>query len=360
MTSAMPATPDRDRLSQALDELNGMMTAAHVAGLVGLGVRLGLYRSLSDHGPATSDELATAAGLHERWVREWLYGQAAGGVVVYEGDGRFSISPEHAVLLADEDHLFYLGGSFAGIPNRVGLVPRIEDSFRTGLGLSFDERGAEAAADTERLFRNWYRQLLVPVALPLLEGAVDRLRAGATVADVGCGAAVALIEMAGAFPESSFHGYEVSAHALERARGNIAAAGVENIELHDVTTEPLPADGRFDLITTLDCLHDMTTPHEVVARIRKAIRSDGTWFIVDINGAPSFEENLHERMAPIMYAMSVYSCMSSALSEEGGAGLGTLGLPEPRMRKLVEGAGFTRFRRLALDHPFNAFYEARP
>jgi 2-polyprenyl-3-methyl-5-hydroxy-6-metoxy-1,4-benzoquinol methylase len=353
-------TPDRDKLSAALDELNGMMTAAHVAGLVGLGVRLGLYERLAAAGAVTSAELARAAGLDERWVREWLHGQAAARVVGYDGDGHFSITPEVALLLADEDHLFYLGGSFAGIPNRVGLVPQIEEAFRTGIGLSFDERGAAAAADTERLFRNWYRQLLVPVALPMLDGVVDRLTAGATVADVGCGAGVALVEMALAFPSSAFHGYEVSAHALERAATNVAAAGVDNVELHDVADAPLPPDEGFDLITTFDCLHDMTAPAEVVAEIRKAIRPDGTWFIVDINGAATFEDNLQTRMAPIMYAMSVYGCMSSALSEPGGAGLGTLGLPEPRMRELVEGAGFSRFRRIPLDHPFNAFYEARP
>lgn len=351
--------PDKERLSQALDELNGMMTAAHVAGLVGLGVRLGLYRALADGGPATTGELAARAGLHERWIREWLHGQAAARVVDH-ADGRFSITPEVAVLLADEDHLFYLGGNFAALPSRVGLVPALEESFRTGRGLSYDDRGPDAAATTETLFRNWYRQILVPVAIPMLDGVDGKLAAGATVADVGCGAGVALVEMAQAYPASSFHGYEVSAHALDRARQNLAAAGVGNVELHDVAGEPLPADGRFDLVTTFDCLHDMTAPAEVVARIRTAIHPAGTWFIADIDGAPTFEENLDKRMAPVMYAMSVYSCMASALSEPGGAGLGTLGLPEPSMRRLVEDAGFARFRRLPLDHPFNAFYEARP
>ena len=351
---------DRDRLSRTLDTLNEMMTAAHVAGLVGLGVRLGLYRALADGGAATSTELAARTGLNERWLREWLHGQAAAGVVSYDGDGRFSVTPEVAVLLGDADHLFYLGGSFAGIPNRVGLVPRLEESFRTGLGLSFDERGSDAALDTERLFRNWYRQLLVPVALPLLDSVADKLSTGATVADVGCGAAVALVEMAKAFPASSFHGYEVSAHALDRARENVEGAGIDNVALHNVASEPLPDDARFDLIGTFDCLHDMTAPADIAGQIRKAIAPDGTWFIIDINGGATFEDNLGARMAPIMYAMSVYGCMSSALSEEGGAGLGTLGLPEPAMRDLVEGAGFRRFRRVPLDHPFNAFYEARP
>ncbi len=346
-----------------------MMTAAHVAGMVSLGVRLGLYGHLADHGPATSDELATRAGLAERWVREWLHGQAAAQVLDYDYDGdggdgddggRFSISPEVAVLLADEDHLFYLGGSYESLPERVGLVPQLEESFRSGIGLSYDDRGPVAAASTERLFRNWYRQILVPVALPMLDGITDRLKEGIEVADVGCGTGIALIEMARAYPASSFHGYEVSHHALERARDHVKDAGVTNVELHDVADEPLPTQARFDFITTFDCLHDMTRPAEVVAQIRRAIRPDGTWFIVDIDGASTFEENLEGRMAPIMYAMSVYSCMASALSEPDGAGLGTLGLPEPAMRALVTSAGFDQFRRVPLDHPFNAFYEARP
>jgi 2-polyprenyl-3-methyl-5-hydroxy-6-metoxy-1,4-benzoquinol methylase len=122
----------------------------------------------------------------------------------------------------------------------------------------------------------------------------------------------------------------------------------------------LPETPTYHFITTFDCLHDMTHPHEVAAAIRRAIKPDGVWFIADIDGAADFEQNLTERpLSALFYAISVMSCMSSALSEEGGAGYGTLGLPEPAMRKLVEGAGFSRFRRVDLTHPVNAYYEAR-
>ena len=172
------------------------------------------------------------------------------------------------------------------------MVDKLMEAFRTGIGYSFDDRGADAAASTEGLFRNWYRQVLVPTALPMLDGIAARLAAGGVVADVGCGSGLALVEMARAFPNSRFHGYDTSKHALERAVANRNAAGVNNIELHDPTVEPLPSDASVDLVTTFDCLHDMTHPEIAVAAIGKAIKPDGFWLIADINGAPTFEEQL--------------------------------------------------------------------
>ncbi|HEX5367207.1 MAG TPA: methyltransferase domain-containing protein [Acidimicrobiales bacterium] len=347
--------------SGPLEVLGRALTGAHVAGMVALGVELGLYRSLVEEGPATSDELAGRTGCHERWVREWLYGQAAAGVIDFDPDDqRFSAVAELGPLLCDRDDLFHLGGQFRALPRRLGLVDRLAESFRTGLGLDFDDRGAGAAADTEATFLAWYRQVLVPVALPLLDGVVPRLAAGTEVADVGCGSGVALVEMAKAFPAACFHGYDVSRHALARAEANRAEAGVANVSFHLVPDDPLPEDGRYGLVCTFDCLHDMTDPGEVAGAIRRSMADDGVWFVVDIDGAPTFAEQRARPMAPMLYALSVYSCMSSSLSRPGGAGLGTCGLPEPAMRELTGAAGFTRFRRLPMEHPVNAFYEARP
>jgi len=355
------ARPDPEKLRQTQAMLTGIATGAVVAAMISLGMRLGLYRALADAGPATSEELAGASGLHERWLREWLRGQAAAHIVEYDGHGRFSLAPEAAPLLVDAGSLIYMGASFIPLPARIGMVERLPDAFRTGLGLSWDDRGPDAPAATELLFGNWYRQALVPVALPMLDGVVPRLTAGARVADVGCGTGIALVEMAKAFPRSEFHGYEVSGFALERAAANRDAAGVANVAFHDAQSDPLPADHSFDLITTFDCLHDMTDPDGAARAIHAALKSDGAWLIADINGQPTFEENLAANpQAPLLYGISVLSCMSSALSEPGGAGLGTLGLPEPAMRELATRAGCTRFRRLDLKHPINAFYEARP
>jgi 2-polyprenyl-3-methyl-5-hydroxy-6-metoxy-1,4-benzoquinol methylase len=335
---------------------------AYAAAMIYLGIELDLYRALRDGGPATSDELAARTGLHERWLREWLRQQAAARIVDYDSDaGRFSVSPEVWMLLGDPDELRTMRTNFAGLTYRFGVLDRLPESFRSGIGIPWDDRGPQAAASTEQLFRNWYRQVLVPVALPMLDGVVETLERGGRAADVGCGAGIAMIEMAKAYPHAEFHGYETSLQAIERGRGHAREAGVANVHFHDVSVEPLPDTPTFGLITTFDCLHDMTRPQEAAAAIRRAIIPEGVWFIADINGDESFEANLRTRpLAPMLYAISTMSCMSSALAEEGGAGYGTLGLPEPEMRRLVEGAGFSRFGRVELTHPINAYYEARP
>lgn len=340
--------------------LGAIIQNAAVLGPTLLGLRLGLYRALAVAPGSTSEGLASSTGFHERWVREWLRQQAAAGIIDYDGDGRFSISPESSALLADVDGPRWMGGMFYALPYLLGDVVSLEESFRTGVGFTWDDRGEYAAEATEQSFRTWHQHQLVPVALPALDGAVEKLRAGGAAADVGCGAGIAVVEMAKAFPTSEFHGYDISAQALNRAAANAREAGVTNAFFHNAAQESLP-EASFDLITTFDCLHDMTHPEEAAAAIRRAIKPDGAWLIADINGQPTFEDNLGKNpLARMMYAMSIMSCMSSSMSEEGGAGLGTLGLPEPAMRELVSAGGFTRFRRLDLPHPVNAFYEVRP
>ncbi len=340
--------------------LRDIMAGANVAMMVHLGRTLKLYDTLKDAGPVTSEDLANRSGLHERWLREWLHGQAAARIIEYRGDGCFELSAASATILADENHLMFMGQPFDSLGHRMKVLEDLPNAFRTGMGLSWDDRGSEAVALTESAFRNWYRQVLVQDALPQLDGAVAQLESGCKVADVGCGGGVALIEMAKAHPRSQFHGYEISKLALERAVANRDEAGAENVVFHNVSDDPLPADQSFDLITTFDCLHDMAHPHRTAAAIRSALSPNGLWFIVDIDSGSTFEDNLKNPMAPTMYAGSILSCMSSGLSEPDGAGLGTLGLPEPAMRQLAEAAGFTRFRRIDLIHPVNAYYEARP
>jgi SAM-dependent methyltransferase len=356
---------DEQALMAKMGLLGGVLQNSAVLGPIALGLRLGLYEALDRCQPADSKRLAQESGLHERWVREWLRQQSCAGIIDYapngEGDGRFAMSPETAALLADRDGPRWMGGMFYTLPHLIGNLRRLEESFRTGIGLTWDDRGDAAVEATEQGLRAWHQHQLVPVALPALDGVVEKLRAGGAAADVGCGAGLAVIEMAKAFPASEFHGYEISATSLERAAENLRTAGVVNAFFHKVGDDPLPGDGRFDLVTAFDCLHDMTAPGEFAAAIRRATKGDGTRLIADIKGQPTFEDNLEKNpLARMMYAMSIMSCMSSSMSEEGGAGLGTLGLPEPAMRELVSGAGFTRFRRLDLPHPVNAFYEVRP
>ena len=201
----------------------------------------------------------------------------------------------------------------------------------------------------------------MPNALPKLEGVVAKLQTGAKVADVGCGSGVALIEMAKAYPRSVFHGYDIAKIPLARALENASQAGVKNVRFHNAAADPLPEDATHDFITTFDCLHDMTRPDLVMQAIRKAIKADGTWLIADIHGKPTLEGNLKENpLASLMYGFSVLCCMSSALSEPGGLGLGTLGFPEIVARNMTAEAGFTRFTTRDFDNPINAYYEVHP
>src|SRR6266481_2950219 len=352
---------DIEKAKKIAEHVFNVLGGALVSAMIYLGDRMGLYQALNGAGAVTSEELARKTGLHERWIREWLYGQAAANLIDYKGEGRFELSPESALVLANENSPFFLAGGFCALPQQMAVLNLLPESFKSGMGLTYDQLGPEVNRGVERLLAPWFRTQLVPNALPKLDGVVAKLQAGAKVADVGCGAGVAIIEMAKAYPRSEFHGYEIAKLPLQRAEENAQKAGVKNVHLHDVAVDPLPGDASCDFITTFDCLHDMTRPDLVMQAIRKAIKSDGTWLIADIHGMPTFEENLNQNpLAPLMYGFSVVCCMSSALSEPGGLGLGTLGFPEPVARKMVAEAGFTRFTTRDFENPINAYYEVRP
>ncbi len=336
-TDSRPVDPQK--IKAGGERIFGYLKGMGVSAMIYLGDKLGLYQALDGAGPVTSEDLAQKTGLHERWVREWIRGQAAAGIIDYKGDDRFELSPEIAMFLADEHSPKLAVGIFSDLPQRMAVVERLPEAFRTGIGLNYDARGPEGARGIERVFGNWYRFTLVSQVLPKLDGVVTKLQAGAKAADVGCGAGVALLEMAKAFPQSKFHGYDISQHAADG----------------------LSPDASFDFITTFDCIHDMTRPFEMIHTIRKAIKPDGTWFIADVKSLPTFEENLEKNpMTTLLYAFSVMGCMSSALSESGGAGLGTLGFNEAVARQTTAGAGFTRFVRHDFENPLNAYYEVRP
>ncbi len=359
--SAMAPTIDIEKARKTAEQLFGLLSGAMVSAMIYLGDRLGLYQALNGAGAVTTEELARKTGLHERWIREWIHGQAAANLIDYKGDGRFALSPETALVLADESSPFFLAGGFCAIPQQMAVLNHLPESFKTGVGLTYDQMGPEINRGVERLLAPWFRTQLVPSALPRLDGVAAKLEEGAKAADIGCGSGVALVEMAKAYPRSNFHGYEIAKHALARAADNVKSAGVKNITLHDASFDPLPGDASWDFITTFDCLHDMTRPDLVMKAIRKAIKPDGTWLIADVHGMPTFEQNLKENpLAPFMYGVSVLCCMSSALSEPGGLGLGTLGFPEPVARKMTAEAGFTRFMTRDFENPINAYYEVRP
>ena len=351
---------DQHKLEQAAGNLFGHVEGAFSIALAFLGDRLGLYRVLALLGPSTSSELAQQAGLKERWVLEWLRQQTAARILTHAG-GRFELTAEAAELFSREESPFFAGGVFGAVIGLLETLDDVEDSFRTGIGGTYDTLGKTFAAGLERMFAPFFRTLLVPQVLPRLDGLVEKLEQGARVADVGCGAGVALVAMAQAFPRSDFRGFDNSRIALGRAAENKARAGVENLHFHDTTHQRLEEDQSYDFITTFDCIHDMTHPVETIGAIYRSLKPDGTWFVSDIHGHPTFEENLSEQpLSGMFYGFSVLCCMRSALSTEDGAGLGTLGFTETVARAVAEKAGFTRFQKHDLEHPMNDFYEVRP
>jgi SAM-dependent methyltransferase len=328
--------------------------------LIHLGDRLGLYRSLDGAGAVSADELAGRTGLHPRWLREWLRGNAAADLLASEDGERFELTAVGAMVLSrEEDSLQFAAGAF-GPPADPALVDDLADAFRTGVGLPYDRQGATGVHQTERMLGPWARLSLLPTIVPALEGVHERLSAGALAADVGCGAGVALTTLAGAYPSSTFHGYELSRMAVERARTRVVERGLSNVEIFDRRAEELPDSGDYCLVLTFDCLHDMTRPDAAANAIRRAIADDGIWLVKEVRCDDTWAGNRRNPMLAMFLGFSIASCMSSALSEPCGAGLGTIGLPPRALQQLARNAGFTKFRVHDFDDPANLYYEIGP
>lgn len=364
MTQPMNLDPDALKMMSfnVFSKLEGAVTA----GMIHLGDTLGLYGELARRTePVGVADLASALGLHERWVREWASNQVAARIVSCSDIGDPSmplfLTAEAKCVLATPAHPAFGMGMFHRLPQTMGALNEMPQSFTTGIGHDYDSHGPEGAVGIERSFEPWNQNFLIPTVIPALEGVKEALEKGTRVADIGCGAGGAAILLATTFPSSTVEGFDISQHALERARQRKAEAGVANVEFHDPREHGIADDGSYGLVCTFDCIHDMTHPFEMMQTIRRAISADGTWLLVDIKALDTLEQNISRNpMAPLLYGISVLSCMSSAMSAPDGAGLGTLGLPESRAREMALAAGFTRFRRLDVDHSVNAFYEIRP
>jgi 2-polyprenyl-3-methyl-5-hydroxy-6-metoxy-1,4-benzoquinol methylase len=361
MTAPPAGSLDPERIGSFAQRVWGYKQGEVVALMIHLGDRLGVYRAMDGAGRLDAAGVAERTGLHERWLLEWLRSQAAAGLLETDDGASFELAPEAAAVLADEDgSLWFAAGAFQGSVAPPEVVDRLAESFRTGIGLRYDDLGPSAAHAVERMLAPWSRLALVPTVVPALDGVTDRLGRGIRVADVGCGAGVALLAMATAFPRSRFDGYDSSRHAIDRARAALGATGLSNVAFHVAEASDLPPGPAYDFVMTLDCIHDMTRPAEAIAAIRRAISPDGTWLIKDIRAAEDWGELQRNPMLAMMYGSSVATCMSSALSEPGGAGLGTLGFPASVAERMCRDAGFTRFQVHDFEDPANLYYEVRP
>lgn len=347
------------------------LEGAVTSGMIHLGDQLGLYKALArTKHPLTTAQLASATQLNERWVREWAYNQASAKMISTTNtpsdspniaDDAFYLSPEQTAVLATDDHPAFGMGMFHRLPQTMESLKRMPESFRTGVGYNYDSHGPEGAVGIERSFEPWTNANLINTVLPALQGVTKSLKNGALVADIGCGAGGAVLLMAKAFPKSSFVGYDISTYAIDRAAEKLQQSQLTNATFADPRNTPLPADHSLDFVTTFDCIHDMTHPAQMMEAIYASLKPTGTWLLVDIKAHDTFALNAQKNpMAPLMYGISVLSCMSSAMSAPDGAGLGTLGFSATTAQQMASAAGFSQFSKLDVDHSVNAFYEIRP
>jgi 2-polyprenyl-3-methyl-5-hydroxy-6-metoxy-1,4-benzoquinol methylase len=353
-----PVAVDGDKLMQfvfrAVDEVGATLNAA----LVVMGDKLGLYRALAGNGGLSPEELAQRTGTNERYVREWLNAQAAGGFIGYDpASGRYALAPEQAVALTDSDSPAYLPGFFQIAIGSVLDSPRITEAVRTGEGVGWHDHVHDVHEGCERFFRPGYNAHLIGEWLPALEGVVEKLQRGALVADVGCGHGASTILMAQAFPASQFSGSDYHVGGIETARERASEAGVAaRVRFTAESAQAYSGEG-YDLVTMFDCLHDMGDPVGAARHVRSTLKPDGTWMIVEPNAGDRVEDNLNP-VGRAYYGFSTLLCTPASLSQEVGLALGAQA-GEARIRDVVVAGGFTRFRRVA-ETPFNLIFEARP
>jgi 2-polyprenyl-3-methyl-5-hydroxy-6-metoxy-1,4-benzoquinol methylase len=349
---------DLELLGQTIQDLYRYKQGEVMSAIVHLGVRMGLFDALAADDGATSDELAAATGLHERWVREWLHAIGAADLAEHDA-GRFTLTPEAKATLCDPDHPAALGGVF-GPPITHREIDRTAEAFETGIGMTWDEHGAHTCHFQAAMGAAGQKTWLVPVILDSIEGMTERLTAGATVVDIGCGAGVAAAVIAAAYPESTVIGIDPSTHAIAAAAERAADAGLDNLSFRTGTFDDLSDLADVDLLLTLDVIHDLPRPGDAVRSARSCLADDGVWFVADIKTRGGLEENRPIPVLPLMYGMSILYCMSSAMSEPGGAGLGTLGLTEGVFGELAAAAGFQTLDTREFDvDPLNRYYEVR-
>ena len=356
-TTEEGVTVDADKLMQfvfrAVDEVGATMNTA----LVVIGDRLGLYRALADSDGLSPGELASRTGTAERYVREWLNNQAAGGYVAYDPDsGRYSLPPEQAAALTDAASPAYLPGLFQTALGAVLDSPRIEAVVRSGDGFGWGEHVHDVHEGCERFFRTSYNAHLVSEWLPALDGVVEKLERGALVADVGCGHGASTVLMAKAFPRSRFVGSDYHAGSIRTARRRAEEAGVSDRVKFEVEPASAYRGAGYELVTMFDCLHDMGDPVGAARHVHRTLAREGTWMIVEPRAGDRAEENFNP-VGRAFYGFSTLLCTPASLSQEVGLALGAQA-GEARIRGVLEEAGFRHFRRAA-ETPFNLVIEAR-
>jgi len=357
MSTAQTPMLDMDKLNAFVGQFVNDVGATVHAGMVIIGEKLGLYKALAQ-GPMNSAELAAKTNTDERYLREWLASQAAGGYVTFDPQtSKFSLTPEQAFTMADESSPAYLPGAFELAVGSLYAVPRIAESFRTGAGMGWGEHNENVIHGCEKFFKSGYIASLLSAWIPSLEGVKEKLENGAKVADVGCGKGASTLLMANAFPKSQFFGFDYHDGSVEGARSSAQKQGLtDNVTFSVASAKGFPGT-NYDLVTVFDCLHDMGDPVGAAKHVREALKPDGTWMIVEPYANDEMKDNMNP-VGRVYYSFSTLLCTPCSRSQEVGMCLGAQA-GEKRIRDVVTQAGFSRFRR-ATETPFNIVYEARP
>ena len=347
---------DHSKVMEFMGQVVTDMGATGSAGQVVIGHRLGLYSALAQ-GPATPDQFAARTGCNQRYLTEWLRGQAAGGYVSYDpANGEFSLTDEQAFCLADPNGpnvpaVFLIGLGY------LRAEPQITEAFRTGAGVAWHEHNEDVFVGCDAFYRPGYVAELVPSWIPALDGVEAKLIAGGRVADLGCGLGSSSVLMAEAYPRTTVVGSDYHPESIELARKKAAEAGVGERVSFEVATAQTFTGTDYDLVTMFDALHDMGDPVGAAKRVREALAPDGTWLLVEPAAADNIEDNFNP-VGRLYYAGSTFLCVPNALSQPGGYAMGAQA-GEAAIRQVITDAGFTRFRRAA-QSPFNLVYEIRP
>ncbi|MEO1014017.1 MAG: class I SAM-dependent methyltransferase [Pseudomonadota bacterium] len=347
---------DEEKLGELAGKVMGDVAGAMGILMAFIGDQTGVYAALEDAGSTTADDLAEKMGRNPKYVREWLSSNAALGYVSYDPmTEQFSLSPEQAIVFAREGHPACMQGFFQSVLSQMETHEKAIQIFQSGEGRPWSDQSACCFCGVDRFFRPGYEANLLTSWVPALDGVLEKLKSGATVADIGCGHGSSTVLMAKAFPNSTFRGFDFHEPSIERARAQAQEAGVSNVEFALARAQDFPGDG-YDFACIFDALHDMGDPVGAATHVRKALKPDGTLMLVEPLAGDALTDNMHP-LGAIYYAFSTTVCTPCSLSQEVGLGLGAQA-GQKRLTKVLNEAGFGHVRRAA-ETPANMVLEVR-
>ncbi len=350
---------DKQKSNAFMLKLVGDVSTALAGALLVVGDRAGLFKAMANAGALTPAALAAKSGVGERYVQEWLAVMAGAGYVEYDADTHsFTLPDEHALFLADSESEYFLASLFQSLPTMAGAIPQLVDAFKHGGGVSFKDYGTELPRTLSDMNRTVYESRLVKTWLPFMPEVVQRLQAGGTALDIGCGMGVVALALARGFPQAKITGIDLDAHSIALAKARSAEiTDPERLQFKQLSVEALPVDSGWDFISTFDVIHDLPDPVSALGHVRLALNQGGTYLMVEPKVADDLKDNLANPFARMLYGISCLHCVPQSLAS-GGLGLGAC-WGEKRARALASQAGFQHFERLDIRSPALAFYALR-